>query len=116
MRRSEDFRSAMRRGRRLSGRTLVVHALAIPYDQRARDQLAGDKPARVGIVVSKAVGNAVVRHRVQRRLRHAVRGHLARLGSSLVVIRALPPAATAGFGDLHSDLDRCLSGLERHGR
>lgn len=109
MRRSDDFRRAVRRGRRLSGRTLVVHALADPCHEPA-----GDAPARVGIVVSKAVGNSVVRHQVQRRLRHAVRGHLAPLSSCLVVIRALPPAATAGFGDLQHDLDRCLSGFERH--
>jgi ribonuclease P protein component len=83
----------------------VVHALAHP----------GDRPVLVGIVVSRAVGNSVVRHRVQRRLRHAVRSHLARLGSSSVVIRALPAAAVAEFGDLHRDLDSCLSSVEgRH--
>ena len=48
-------------------------------------------PARVGFVVSKAVGNAVVRNRVQRRLRHLAREHLASLpGSAVLVIRALP--------------------------
>jgi ribonuclease P protein component len=102
MRRSDEFRAAVRRGRRESSRTLVVHAIAAPPDG----------PARVGIVVSKAVGNSVVRHRVQRRLRHAVKGHLPRLGSSLVVVRALPPAAGAGFADLERDLQRCLAPVE----
>jgi ribonuclease P protein component len=103
MRRSDDFRVVVRRGRRRSSRTLVVHTLASP----------GDRPALVGIVVSKAVGNSVVRHRVQRRLRHAVRSHLAGLGSSAVVVRALPPAAAADFGDLLRDLGSCLSSVER---
>lgn len=103
MRRSDDFRTTVRRGRRRSSRTLVVHAIACP----------GDRPALVGIVVSRAVGNSVVRHRVQRRLRHAARGHLVGLSSSLVVIRALPPAAAADFGDLRRDLDSCLAGFER---
>jgi ribonuclease P protein component len=66
-------------------------------------------PALVGFVVGRAVGNAVVRHRVQRRLRHLCRDRLDRLpaGSSLVV-RALPPSAGAGSAELARDLDRCL--------
>ena len=74
--------------------------------------LAGD-PAltapRVGFVVSKAVGNAVTRNRVQRRLRHLVPGLLPALPqASLVVIRALPPAASATSAELGADLARCL--------
>ena len=66
-------------------------------------------PALVGFVVGRAVGNAVVRHRVQRRLRHLCRDRLDLLpaGCSLVV-RALPPAATAVSTELGHDLDRCL--------
>ena len=48
---------------------------------------------RVGFVVSKKVGNAVVRNRVKRRLRHLVRD-LATPVPSNVVVRALPPAAS----------------------
>jgi len=60
-------------------------------------------------VVSKAVGNAVIRNRVQRRLRHLARGHLPALPeSSLLVVRALPAAATASSVELGADLDRCL--------
>ena len=66
-------------------------------------------PARVGFVVSRAVGNAVIRHRVQRRLRHLCREHLSELpdGCALVV-RALPPAADASYAELGADLERCL--------
>ena len=66
-------------------------------------------PALVGLVVGRTVGNAVVRHRVQRRLRHLCRDRLDLLpaGSSLVV-RALPPAAGATSAELAVDLDRCL--------
>ena len=66
-------------------------------------------PALVGFVVGRVVGNAVVRHRVQRRLRHLCRDRLDRLppGSSLVV-RALAPAAGATSAELALDLDRCL--------
>jgi ribonuclease P protein component len=63
----------------------------------------------VGLVVSKAVGNAVVRNRVKRRLRHLTRSRLASLGAgALLVVRALPPASSASSEELGSDLDRCL--------
>jgi ribonuclease P protein component len=63
----------------------------------------------VGFVVSRAVGNAVVRNRVKRRLRHLVREHLASLpGSAVLVVRALPAATTASSLELGADLARCL--------
>jgi ribonuclease P protein component len=69
-------------------------------------------PAQVGFVVSKAVGNAVVRNRVKRRLRHLTREHLPVLaglpGSAVLVVRALPPSAIATGAELAADLRRCL--------
>ena len=81
---------------------MVVHLLI--------DEPAQASTARAGFVVSKAVGNAVVRNRVRRRLRHLVRPRLADLpaGASLVV-RALPDAATASFDRLGADLDAALA-------
>ncbi len=71
-----------------------------------------DAVPRVGFVVSKAVGNSVVRHRVARRLRHQFRDRLGtvRPGCTLVV-RALPSAARAASADLGSDLDSALRKL-----
>jgi ribonuclease P protein component len=63
----------------------------------------------VGFVVSKAVGNAVIRNRVQRRLRHLARGHLPALPQgSVLVVRALPAAAAAPSAVLAADLEGCL--------
>jgi ribonuclease P protein component len=67
-------------------------------------------PARVGFAVSRAVGGAVVRNRVKRQLRHAMRSLLASLPSGgLVVVRALPEAATSDYPRLADDLGRCVS-------
>jgi len=66
---------------------------------------------RAGFVVSKAVGNAVVRHRVTRRLRHLVADRLDGLpAGAMLVVRALPPAAVATSRELGADLD---SGLRK---
>ena len=62
---------------------------------------------RVGFVVSKAVGGAVRRNRVKRRLRHIVRPLVGEFGGATIVVRALPPAATAG-GRLAGDVTTTL--------
>jgi ribonuclease P protein component len=99
---AESYRTVIRSGRRAGSRTLVVHLVD------SLDTGTSASP-RVGLVVSKAVGNSVVRHRVQRRLRHLVREQLHRLPQSgALVIRALPASAAAGSGELGAELDRCL--------
>ena len=96
---ASSFRTAVREGRRAGKRTLVVHL----------GHGATTAPPRVGLVVSRAVGNAVVRNRVKRRLRHLARERVPSLpGSALVVVRALPAAGAASYAELAGDLDGCL--------
>jgi ribonuclease P protein component len=67
-------------------------------------------PARAGFVVSKAVGGAVVRNVVRRRLRHLVRDRMADLpAGSTLVVRALPAAADLPYDRLAADLDAALA-------
>lgn len=106
LRRSGDFAAAIRGGRRAGRGALVVH-LTGP------DRPVGaDTPAltpRAGFVVSRAVGGAVVRNAVRRRLRHLVRERLPQLpAGSTLVVRALPAAATASYAQLGADLDQAL--------
>ena len=73
------------------------------------------EPVRVGFVVSKAVGDAVTRNRVKRRLRHLVAERLPSLDSHCsVVVRANPAAAAESSAQLGHDLDRCIDTLARH--
>ena len=77
----------------------------------------GSPVPQAGFVVSKAVGNSVCRHQVVRRLRHLVRERLPLLpAGGRLVVRALPPAATADSATLGRDLDAVLSRLLRVGR
>jgi ribonuclease P protein component len=87
----------IREGRRTSSPTVVLHTL--------RGEEA--EPTRVGFVVGRRVGNAVVRNQVKRRLRHVARSVLGTPGL-LLVVRANPAAATASSATMHADLDRCL--------
>ncbi|RKN07302.1 ribonuclease P protein component [Streptomyces radicis] len=109
LRRREDFATAMRRGRRAGRPHLVVH-LSSGTDPHPAGEPGS--PPRAGFVVSKAVGNAVARNRVQRRLRHLIRDRLSRLpAGSLVVVRALPGADGAAYEQLARDLDAALERL-----
>jgi ribonuclease P protein component len=106
LRQSNDFRRAVRQGRRLTAPTIVVHARAT----------TPDLPARVGFVVNRAVGKAVQRNAVRRRLREAVRDQLPTLSGHDVVVRARPEAATADYSRLKADIDRCSHQLQEASR
>ncbi|MGC4769737.1 ribonuclease P protein component [Micromonospora sp. DT44] len=121
LRRSTDFAAAVRGGRRVGRGAVVVHLTMPPATDHstttsspepAREPGAEQPsaPARAGFVVSKAVGNAVVRNKVRRRLRALVRERLDALphGSTLVV-RALPAAAEASYARLTTDLDAAIA-------
>lgn len=90
--------------RRQGSRLLVVHA--------RRTDARQAQPPRVGVVVSKAVGNAVVRNRVKRRLRAQVAPLLATvpLGTD-IVLRANPAAAGAASREIGEALVRALETL-----
>jgi len=103
LRRSDDFRRAVRSGRRASRRAVVLHLLV-------EDGCA--EPPRVGFVVNKAVGNAVLRNRVHRRLRAVLTARLPDLpAGSLAVVRALPSSASASYEELAADVDGALTRL-----
>jgi len=105
LRSSADFRTAVRRGRRSGGSLLVVHLLGADHQE-------GTSPIRVGLVVSRAVGPAVTRNLVKRRLRHLLRERLDALpASGLLVVRALPAAGGASYTALGEELDRQLARL-----
>jgi ribonuclease P protein component len=108
MRRGAEFALTVRTGIR-AGRPSVVGHLLVRDDAVHRGE-----PARVGFVVSRAVGSAVTRNRVKRRLRELVRGYLQSLpGGSLLVVRANAAAAHASQADLAADLDLVIRRLLR---
>jgi len=84
----------MRRGGKAGGRTAVVYMVN-----------TGDASSIAGFAVSRAVGGAVVRNLVKRRLRAVMADALTTVpAGSHIVVRALPAAAEVSFTDLRTDV------------
>lgn len=95
--RRADFDTVVRSGKRSGHGPLAVHVAP------------GMSHTSVGFIVSRAVGDAVTRHRVTRRLRHLMRERYQSLPPGTgVVVRALPAAAGRTSADLGTSLDRAL--------
>ncbi|WP_414172869.1 ribonuclease P protein component [Clavibacter tessellarius] len=90
-----DYRTIVRRGRRATTGTAVVYATTAPVDS----------PTRFGFIVSKKVGNAVIRNTVRRRLKAVSAGLLPMVptGSS-VVIRVLPGMEQTAWDTLQGEI------------
>ena len=94
-----DFSTTVRSGVRNGRRNVVLYAAAI----------AADEPSRIGFIVSKSVGNAVVRNLVKRRLREAGALSLQEYGTGFaIVVRALPASASATWDELLADYNAAL--------
>ena len=97
LRRSTDFRRVLSAGQRVRRGAVTV--------------VVGPGPGtetRVGLVVSKAVGNAVARNRAKRRLRHALDTTPLEQGMDYVII-AERQVVNARFSDLCGWLRHAIS-------
>jgi ribonuclease P protein component len=97
LRRRKDFAAAYRDGTTAGNRLLVV---------RVRPN--GGETARFGFVAGKAVGGAVVRNLVKRRLREAARSATVRPGLDILI-----GARKAAAGATYNELERALGALLR---
>lgn len=93
--RADEFRRVVKAGRRRVGATVMTHLT--PTSEAS--------PARFGFIVSKAVGGAVTRNLVKRRLRAIAADEIrAGLVGADVVVRAMPGADTATYAQLRADV------------
>lgn len=93
-----EFAQLKEEGRSFPGRFVVLSVLA-----RADDST----PARVGIITSRRVGNAVARNRVRRHLRELFRAARPKLRPGLwLVLIARAPAARAAHAELRAEWER----------
>lgn len=101
--RGSDFNRTLKTGVRVSTRDVTVHVAPVT------DLVTVGGPW-LGLIVSKSVGNAVVRHRVARRLRAAFTACLPEFPVSevMVVIRARPSASSVDSTELTAQLSGAL--------
>jgi ribonuclease P protein component len=97
--RPDDFRTVVRRGRRSTSPLAVYYRL----DRDPHD------PVRFGFIVSRAVGGAVERNLMRRRMRAVGRQFVDAGAQGLdVVVRALPGSAQRDWASLSADMHDAL--------
>jgi ribonuclease P protein component len=94
---SREFARLARKGRALSHTLLTVKVLP---NGRSRN--------RCGLVVSKKVGNAVVRNKVKRRLREIIRAIPLKQGWDIMII-ARSATSSSNYQELKAALEDILS-------
>ena len=94
LKKNQDFQSVYRKGRSYANKLLVMYVLENNMERN-----------RLGISVSKKVGNSVVRHHVTRLVRESYRlqENLFNSGLDIVVI-ARANAASASYAEIESAL------------
>jgi ribonuclease P protein component len=96
---SPEFERVYRQGTAYRGKLFSVHAFP-----------NGHGNPRLGLSVSRKVGNAVTRNTVRRRLREVFRACTSEVPGDLdLVVSARPAAAEATFGELRAEFDEALS-------
>jgi ribonuclease P protein component len=79
---SADFARTTKSGTRVTSENFVGYLYISP--------VANQETSKCGLIINKSVGGSVIRHRLARKVRHAVVPHISKLPSgSLLVIRAL---------------------------
>ena len=94
LKKNQDFQSVYRKGRSYANKLLVMYVLENNMERN-----------RLGISVSKKVGNSVVRHHVTRLVRESYRLQENIFNSGLdIVVIARANAASASFREIESAL------------
>ena len=95
LRSSDEIREVVGKGKRFSSKSITLHYLSAETN-------------RFAIVVSKAVGGAVTRNQVKRRIRAILSNHLAQKPEISGVIRVKPGADQTSFEDLSQEIRELL--------
>jgi len=99
IKKNEDFQAVFRKGRSFANRQFVVYSL----------EKEGQDYFRIGLSVSKKIGNAVMRNQIKRYIRQSIfelKDQLA-VGNDYVII-ARKPAAEMDFFEVKKSLTHVL--------
>ncbi len=94
LKKNSDFQVVYKRGKSYANKYFIMYV----YENHQTNN-------RLGISVSKKVGNSVVRHRITRLVRESYRLHENIFNSGLdIVVIARPNAASVGYQEVESAL------------
>ena len=103
---SPEFERVYRQGTAYRGRLFSVHAFPNEHGT-----------PRLGLSVSRKVGNAVARNAVRRRLREVFHSCIPEISGDLdLVVSARPAAADAGYEELREEFSESLGKVGPAGR
>jgi len=99
IKKNKDFQSAFQKGRSFANRQLVVYVI----------EKEGQDYFRIGLSVSKKIGNAVTRNRIKRYVRQAIFELHDQVHSGMdYVIIARKPTADMDFSEVKKSLTHVL--------
>lgn len=114
---SSDFARVTKSGRRTTTDSLIAYLLlnqsnsgsSPSSNSKSNSNSKKDDNPKLGLIISKSVGNSVVRHRIARQIRHASFNYLSLLPTgSLLVIRAMKRSNDA-FTETKSLFEKIVS-------
>jgi len=110
---SSDFARVTKSGRRTTTDSLIAYLLLNQSNSgsnpNSNSNSKKDDNPKLGLIISKSVGNSVVRHRIARQIRHASFNYLSLLPTdSLLVIRAMKRSNDA-FTETKSLFEKIVS-------
>lgn len=98
VKREKDFQAIFKEGKSVANRQFVVY-----YLEKEQEHF------RLGLSVSKRLGNAVVRNRIKRRLRHRIQALAPQLQSWDFVVIARSGVAELSSAELDKNLRHVLN-------
>ena len=113
--RTAEFRATYDQGLRISGPLFAAFCRARPavelvsVSRGSQPERAEPSGARLGVTVPRALGGAVVRNRIKRRIREAFRLHRDEFGPQWdIVLNPRRAAADASFSEIERALGRVI--------
>ncbi|MGM0877095.1 MAG: ribonuclease P protein component [Bacillota bacterium] len=96
VKKNEDFQTVFKQGKSIANRQFVIYMLEKPEEREFR----------IGLSVSKKIGNAVTRNRVKRLIRQVFLEEKHRIASGKeFIIIARKPAADMNYHEVKSSLN-----------
>lgn len=112
LRRRQDYLAVQRTGTKIHGRAFL--ALVLPSSIASDSGDAVARVGRVGVTVTRRVGNAVTRNRIKRLVREWLRQNgWVPAGRDVVFVAKDAAASLHGLADVAPDLERIRERIER---